>query len=191
MIIHDMFTDFCVVDKLNLNLSSISEYCYNKEKTENGTIISNIGGWQSTNIIHDSFEHVENLKNEILDRVEKVSNYVGLKEIINYSILNMWININRKNNYNLLHDHPGSIFSGTFYVKCFDNSGNLFFCSSREKGWCLPKLDEKFTPYNSKTYEVVPEENNLVIFLSSLSHYVGPNLSDDDRISLSFNVGIK
>lgn len=192
MIIHDMFTDFCVVDKLDLDLLVISNYCYDKEKTESGNIISNVGGWQSSNIINDPFEFIGCLEREVLNRIKKISDDVGFNKNAQYKINNMWININRKNNYNLLHDHPGSIFAGTFYVKSSKNCGNLTFCSSRKKSWCLEQMiDENFTPYNSQTYKIVPEENNLVLFMSSMDHYVESNLSNDDRISISFNVGIK
>ena len=37
---------------------------------------------------------------------------------------------------------------------------------------------------------IPPEENKILLFPSWLPHYVDDNLSDEDRISISFNFGI-
>ena len=41
--------------------------------------------------------------------------------------------------------------------------------------------------YNSKSFTIVPEQNELILFFSNLRHEIKTNLSDKDRYSLAFN----
>jgi uncharacterized protein (TIGR02466 family) len=191
MNLHNMFTEFSVADKLNLDLSKITNYCYTKEKTEDGAITNNTGQWQSKNIVNDP--EIQELKDEILRHVQKISEYIGRNLNLEYVVENMWININRKNHFDIIHDHPGFSFSGTFYVKFDEDCGNIVFTNPNScSSWAFKKITARnYTPYNSEVYSIFPEENLLVIFPSSVKHYVEPNLSDHDRISISFNVRTK
>ena len=101
-----------------------------------------------------------------------------------------WININRFKDYNQYHTHPGSLFSGVYYIKSLSNSGNIEFkhpaSKSIESYW-----NEKISninPSNSCVWEIEPVENRLLIFPSWLEHQVLPNVTQKDRISLSFNL---
>ena len=46
---------------------------------------------------------------------------------------------------------------------------------------------EEHNHMNSSFFKTPPQEKKLIIFPSYASHYVEPNNSDSDRISLSFN----
>ena len=59
---------------------------------------------------------------------------------------------------------------------------------------------EKYLKYKNKYLNLLEksyfnsfeiEENVLLLFPSWLKHYVNPNLSNEDRISLSFNTNFK
>ena len=41
--------------------------------------------------------------------------------------------------------------------------------------------------YNSKSFTIVPQQNELILFFSNLRHEIKTNLSDKDRYSLAFN----
>ena len=86
---------------------------------------------------------------------------------------NFWININKKTHFNVPHSHPCCIFSGVFYVKTPYNSGNFAFYRN-------------IHVYKS-TELIKPEENMLILFPAYFDHYVEPNNSNQDRISISFN----
>jgi uncharacterized protein (TIGR02466 family) len=43
---------------------------------------------------------------------------------------------------------------------------------------------------NSSVHTIPPEVGKLIIFPSWLDHGVNPNLSDTDRISMSFNINL-
>ena len=82
--------------------------------------------------------------------------------------MTLWYNINGRGCYNLMHDHNKEEgCSGVFYIDAPDkNMGNLYF-------------------ENGKEYEPIP--NRLILFPADLKHGVKPNLSNQSRISMSFN----
>ena len=56
------------ITKLELNIDSMIEFCYEmKRKNEKGVEISNVGGWQSDNIINETHTEFVKLLNEIAD----------------------------------------------------------------------------------------------------------------------------
>ena len=56
--------------------------------------------------------------------------------------------------------------------------------SKKDKG----RIKSNTNPLNSCVWEIEPVENRLLIFPSWLEHQVLPNITQKDRISLSFNI---
>jgi uncharacterized protein (TIGR02466 family) len=172
--------------ELNLNLKSLSKFCFNLEKKQQSNYLSNIGGFQSKNL------NLNDLSiRELLNAIDMHVNTTG-KEIYKFKnklkISNMWLNINRYKDFNCTHNHPFSILSGVFYVKVPKNSGNIAFVNDFPiTEFVSETFMEEFNNYNCKTYNFNSEENVLYIFPSWLKHTVGPNLSQKERISFSFN----
>jgi len=92
-------------------------------------------------------------------------------------INNMWINYSPPGAYNVLHHHPTADISGVFYLKADKNSGDIIFPTP---------YPHELSP--SSSYRTKPERNMGVLFYSGLMHYVDVNRSDEDRISVSFNI---
>ena len=63
----------------------------------------------------------------------------------------IWANINTKGNFNTPHTHPGSHYSGCYYVKVPKNSGNLYFI---DRG---TSLTPPFNQYK-KVYDEIVEK---------------------------------
>ena len=104
-------------------------------------------------------------------------------------ITESWININPTNSYNKRHCHPGSVISGTYYIKYpIDADSPICFYRSREfsdYGWTYAAdrdVDELKSYYSHH-----PCENELIMFPSYLDHDVVSNHSNDSRVSLAFN----
>ena len=97
---------------------------------------------------------------------------------------------NKKNSFNVMHNHQNCYFSSSYYVKKPKNSGDITFFDPKEaKTYRFPKI-EKYTEYSAETVTIKPEEGDLLIFPSYLYHSVGENLSEDDRVAVSFNVDV-
>ena len=176
--------------KLDYPLDEIEALCQiERSKDSTGIIKSNLGGWQSDNIIYpDSpfffLQDIEKICQEIAKDVLKINKSIFLN--------NAWININQKDNSNQVHTHPNNILSGVYYVKTPEKCGNIVFrhpgFDMMERDWEEIVSDSDHNVYNSDTWWLPAKENTLYIFPSWIKHLVGPNMSDEDRISISFNV---
>ncbi len=185
----NIFNTFIYSFKLNFNLNDLYQYCIEYEKNNKSNNKSGVGSFQSKSLDLNNLI-VNNLANSFLEHVNFISsNNYKIKNKLYLD--NFWFNINRYKDFNLEHDHPNSILSGVYYVKTPKNSGNLIFKNNNNRHLYLP--DDCLIEYNtlnSSSYFLPPQENCLHIFPSWLPHYVEPNLSEEERISFSFNTQI-
>jgi|688.fasta_scaffold630023_2 uncharacterized protein (TIGR02466 family) len=187
MEIKDIFKQPVAIIKLNENLNELLKYCLSIKKTQKGRKLSNSGGFQSNNI---------DLKtSNISSLIEKINlnSNTFLKKVFlskhNISVINLWININEYKDYNILHEHPNSILSGVFYVKAPENSGSIVFKNDSDIRYYMNyELTDDLNNYNASMWSFPALENNLYLFPSWLKHYVEPNLSNESRVSISFNL---
>jgi uncharacterized protein (TIGR02466 family) len=148
---------------------------------------SNRKGWQSDSNLHlnESFSRFKTYIELNIFELIKIYN-------CKFKLNAMWVNINSPGSYNVCHDHPGSILSGVIWIKSPNNCGKLAFQSniSFMEYELLKHIDDdiakKFNYYDE--FQFIPVEGTLIIFPSHLLHDVEPNESDEDRISISFNL---
>ena len=154
---------------------------------------SNEGGWQSKDkYIHENSDFspwVDLIKQELRDLIPyyHIFNDIYIRE--------MWININPKNTYNQTHIHPHADLAGVLWIKIPPKSGDFYFVlpnhyfnsnlirstelSYRKEIGLHPGMVEH------------PAEGKMMIFPANLPHRVALNESDEERISISFNLGIQ
>ena len=167
--------------------NQLIDYCYNlREKDPVGNIISNRGGWQS-----HPFK-IEN-HNDILHNffIESLTNFPNIKNNVKFSIT-AWININGNGDFNLTHCHPTSTLSSVLWIKCPDNCGDIEFVSPYQYS-AFEEVDsyiDDFKKNNLLDHNVYinSKEGKMIVFPSHLHHLVNPNKSQEDRISVSFNI---
>ena len=188
----DLFIAPIQLTDLDLNIDSLIEFCYEmKRKNEKGVEISNIGGWQSDDVINETHTEFVKLKTEIEDAANIFHHEIQLKKTHYQKIGNIWVNINQKGHSNEFHDHPHSCFSGAFYLTKseapiifrhpFRDISTYFWGKSIVEGW---------NQVNSGRWTIEPIPNMLLIFPPWIQHKVSINKEDTDRISLSFNTVI-
>jgi uncharacterized protein (TIGR02466 family) len=145
---------------------------------------SNSGGWQSEKQNFNSIEIMQPLLREIIESLNSIYENYGIP--FAPSTLEYWFNINRKYNFNWMHNHPSFFFSAVYYVNEPKNSGNIIFeRPDAANDWITP---ETYNIRNMPSLSVSPKANNLLVFPSYLKHRVEQNLSDEDRISIAFNI---
>ena len=168
------------------DLGDLESECIKRSTLDSGQVLTNFGGWHSNNISsNDDF-----FSDFILEIEKQGNNFAKKLEICQkVKLSNLWININGYKDFNRRHTHQNSIFSGVFYVKSPDKSSMLrFFHPSYEfmvRDW---NVDLKCNMYTSSIWNIIPEEGKLVLFPSWLEHEVDQNLSQEKRISISFNL---
>ncbi len=110
--------------------------------------------------------------------------------------LQAWPNVNRFGDYHNLHNHPHSWLSGTYYVQVPAgepkvegrsdlNPGAISFFDPRPQANMLAVKDDGQV---EAEHRIVPEPGMLLIWPAFLHHLVHPNLFEEKRISISFNV---
>lgn len=108
-----------------------------------------------------------------------------------------WANVNRQGDYHNLHNHPHSYLSGTYYIKVPEqpagfrsdlNPGAISFFDPRpQANMGAISGDGQIDP----ELRITPEPGLILLWPSFLHHLVHPNLSEDARVSVSFNVLLK
>ena len=163
-----------------------------QKKNKIGNTHSNRGGWHSPNFDLVNEGPPINFINKFKDFLKHIiSSDMGWEYIPNKQrIVSMWAIINKKNSFNVMHNHQNCYLSASYYVRKPEDSGDITFFDPKEaKTYRFPKI-EKYTEYSTEIVTIEPGEGDLLIFPSYLYHSVGENLSDDNRVVVSFNIDI-
>jgi uncharacterized protein (TIGR02466 family) len=114
---------------------------------------------------------------------------------IEFYVTDSWVNIYRRGEGAGPHTHNNSLISGVLYLKVNESSGDLVF--QRDIHSLVPfppalDLDmDRFNVYNCKSWAHKPKVNDICLFPSVVMHAADPNLSDEERWCLAFNVFVR
>ena len=162
-----------------------------KEKNSGISKISNRGGWQSESKKIFVSEGFDKFAEYIVPSItELLKSYKIEKEI---RIVQMWLNVNGPNSYNVCHRHPGSDLSGVLWIKQTPESGRFVFDDIDNVDQILTtNINPQYLKEKNMLPEIVPEyqDGTVILFPSMLTHRVEINETDEDRISISFNLKI-
>jgi len=143
-------------------------------------------------------EEIRPLKESIIDVIGYVMQEQEFDTSYKIDITGMWGNIQPKHHAFHRHSHHNNIFAGVFYV----NETVDFFATSRQHFphilFWNPRRNDQFNPMrnpslmvNRYNFSVEVRQDLLVIFPAWLEHEVPPNLSEKERISISFNIMLR
>ena len=110
-------------------------------------------------------------------------------DIINFRFeANAWVNINRKGGFNTRHHHGTDHVSGVYYVKqpakATGQSAMIELINSRFDYHIFNQIGgQAFAP----TVKMRPAVGSMLVFPATLLHFVFPNETDEERISLAWN----
>ena len=184
------------VDNFRSIKKDLVKFVYDeREKDPQGLKFSNMGGWQSKpTYMYQSYKEYDNILFSTVSKTIKsyFSDNVMDKEII---FEGLWMNINKKGDYNSTHDHPNCHMAGAFWINSPEGCGN-FECQSPHSYNCGQEINVYTSDFREKTnsygsYGFLPIEGSIMLFPASLNHRVTLNQSDEDRISSSFNLTFK
>lgn len=129
------------------------------------------------------------LRSEILVNIKNYFNEVWKpRDNIDIVMTQSWINILNQGEYHPKHNHSNSIISGVLYIKT-EKGAQIAFDKSLNTQIQIESTE--YNLYNSPTWTLDMEDMDLLIFPSTLSHYVPVKKHDGTRISLSFNTWFK
>ena len=173
--------------------AQLSGYIYDlKKKNEKGLDRTNVNGWHSENFdLKDKnsvqYKFLISLKEYIFDVFDKYCWDIDPKKIV---CTEMWAIINKKDSFNLIHTHPNSYLSAAYYVRAPENCGKFLVENPNSvSNHSYPRISKE-TELNANIRGLDVKEGDLLFFPSYLPQKVGRNMSDEDRIVISFNINV-
>ena len=172
-----------------------------QEKASPGTQHSNLGGWQSSWDM-DRWGGAAAIKLLAIGRntANRMTTDREGKPMATTWRANMWANVNKSGHGNEFHAHPGSFWSGVYYVDDggidADSSlgGELEFMDPRG---ALPAMSAPHLAFAmpgglsaGATERVRPKAGRLVMFPAWLMHQVRPYHGTAERISIALNLTV-
>ena len=148
-----------------------------REQQSNGNFRSD----DSYLLRNEEFKNIKNFLGEAVDRYTK--NVLNSKQRL--VITQCWANRNPKGSKHHEHVHPNSIISGVMYFQINEKLPPIQFAKANQDGVKLDPI--KYTHINSESFMLPCKPGELILFPSSLKHSVPINMSEEDRISVSFN----
>lgn len=173
---------------------ALSKHLLKLEAEDGGVVKSNVGGWHSANDLLDSEEPcLQKLVERITHFNQTAIRHFTLREhrdAPGAMQLEGWANIIRDGQYNLVHSHPNSAWSGVYYVDVGEptadhtHNGKLELLDPRPAAGL--SYTEKSNVYGRLLLS--PRPGQLVFFPSWLQHQVHPFFGKGCRISIAYNV---
>jgi uncharacterized protein (TIGR02466 family) len=169
--------------------SNLRDFILSKELQSDGIQTTNFGAWNSgVDITLWNLKEMELLRMWINEAATALTRLVSIeledlsKDLPEF-VAECWALVYRSGNYQNLHFHHDSIWSGVYYVSTTDNevrSGEIEF------------LDPRWAARASglHCHRITPEPGLLIVFPSWLQHHVYPVAGDGERICIAFNVGM-
>jgi uncharacterized protein (TIGR02466 family) len=171
----------------NYNLNEIHKEEYVRMKSENGYYT------KDKHILDKQLYN--NLKNKINDHLNFfLKQQLFTTNDLTFYITTSWINIHKKEDWAQTHSHENSIISGVYYIETTEISGDIIFYVDTCRKLFSPVININFNQrndLNTDEWIIKPKSGSLILFPSYLSHGVKKNMSENDRISLAFNVFVK
>lgn len=152
--------------------------------------------WRSWYLVKQEYDECPELV-KLVNEISKNANECFAKFNPNPSVQlvfsNSWINIIGPGEYVAPHIHPTSCLLATYYVKTPPRSGNIIFMNPNPAiVWNYPSGSYGTrNNYTDQMRSIEVTEKKFVIAPAHAQHYVEPNDSDENRISIIFNFVIR
>jgi uncharacterized protein (TIGR02466 family) len=164
-----------------------------QESASRGVQKSNEGGWHSeTGQLEFCGEAGRRLVGHMYDLAEEATRRVLAEHRVQtrpgHTTVHAWANVNRSGDFNKVHVHPASTWSGTYYV---DTGDPL----DRENGTplhltdpCLARTMSFLSRLIPTSMMIHPKPGLMILFPSYVPHMVLPHNGNGTRISIAFNL---
>ena len=191
--IEDLFPNpllrFEVADADKLNTALLKEIG-KRRAVEGGMAKSNRKGWHSERDLFDRKEPAQSALAQLILRMmaQSTKKIAPETDFNNVELLaDGWINVNPRGGYNAPHDHMGGFWSGVYYVRVAADQahgGAIEFLAPHKP---MPSNGFIEAPATAQRVTIRPKPGQVLIFPAHLVHWVHPNDSDDDRVTIAFN----
>ena len=143
-------------------------------------------GWQSEQTLHELEEFLD-----LISCVDKAAKSVLRFLRIGYNaveITGCWATVLGKGAVHRAHSHPNNFLSGVYYVRTHPGADTISFHDPRNQTGIIKPPVVELTGENTDLVVLSVKNGTLLIFPSYLQHSVDTNRSEEERISISFNI---
>ncbi len=177
------------------NYENVNEEIYKyiislKKEDEAGIVRSNVKGWhsQNFNLKDNSPQMFIKLISPKIEQLIKDMDWNINDQTA--KITDMWAIINKGGAENSRHHHGNSAISAAYYVKAPKNCGDIVFYDPRPAPVYFHPKANKPNSLNAMVNSITPVEGALILFPSYLDHSVNKNISEEERVVISFNISL-
>ncbi len=145
--------------------------------------------WQTDQLLHEepAFEPLVKL---IRRAVDNALEFLKVR-YESYAITACWANVSPPGRGHPGHCHPNNYLSGVYYVKVARGGDNITFNDPRVQTGIFAPHVTHVDQSNAVQASLPVKEGRLLVFPAWFVHSVPPNMSQEERISISFNVMFK
>ena len=143
-------------------------------------------GWQSVQTLHmlDDFQ-------DLVACVHRAA--AGILQFLRigndeFEITACWATILTPGAEHKVHHHPNNFLSGVYYLRTHPGADTINFHDPRTQTGILRPPVVELTAENTDQVVVTVKNGTLLVFPSFLLHSVDANRSEEERISISFNI---
>ena len=105
-----------------------------------------------------------------------------------FEITGCWATVLTRGAAHKAHTHPNNFLSGVYYVRTGPGTDTINFHDPRTQTAVIRPPVVELTAENTDQVVVRVTNGTLLMFPSYLEHSVDANASEDERISISFNL---
>ena len=99
-----------------------------------------------------------------------------------------WASVLTRGASHRVHSHPNNYLSGVYYVRTHPGANTINFHDPRNQTGIIRPPVVELTAENTDQVVVGVQNGTLLIFPAYLQHSVDANLSEQERVSVSFNI---
>ena len=171
------------LEKWIIDYSKSNEESKNWSKQFYGAGFTSYGSDQK---LHEKEEIFKELATGLVPHVKEFFTLIKAFPPKKIACADMWCTINRPTSVHPRHIHPLSACSGTYYVNAEPEMGNINIHDPYDNR-AMGAMYQTDSPLAYDTYSINVKSRKVVMFPGWVSHSVQQNLSNKDRIGVSFN----
>lgn len=143
-------------------------------------------GWQSAQTLHER-EEFRTLISCVNHAAKSVVRFLRIG-CDAFEVTGCWANVLVKGAAHKIHSHPNNFLSGVYYVRTHPGANTINFHDPRTQAGIIRPPVVELSAENTDQVVVKVTNGTLLMFPAYLQHSVDANMSEEERISISFNI---
>jgi uncharacterized protein (TIGR02466 family) len=143
-------------------------------------------GWQSEQTLHDR-EEFQDLVACVDNATRSILRFLQIGHDA-FEITGCWATVLARGAAHKAHSHPNNYLSGAYYVRTHPGADTINFHDPRNQAGVIRPPVMELTAENTDQVVVKVTNGTLLLFPAYLEHSVDANTSEQERVSISFNI---